>query len=781
MAAFAWAEPQLFGQAPAAPPEPIVGEIEIEFKGVQNVGREAVMVHVQIREGMEFEQNLVDRSIRSLYATRLFESIVAHIEDLPGGEVKIIFLIQPKYRVSQVRIIGNAKGKTRRLEDKIESRDNGILDERQVRKDRDAIFEYYVDKGFTNVTVDYRIERDDSIGYGAVTFIIDEGKKLKIRDVDFAGNEAYSGRKLRKTVKTKKYNFFSWLSSTGRFSDVVLQEDLDRLRDFYKDEGYLDINISDSDVTLSYPSARTIAITVNVVEGRQYQVGDVMISGNTLFQTADLMRSLNLRTGDIFSPTKLDEDRESLTDFYGLVGYLDTFVRADRRPNISSGAIDINYGINEGERVYVESIGIEGNTKTKNVVILRELALAPGQVFNLVRMKNSQARLENTRFFDNVNLSPEPTNLPGRRNLKVSVREGRTGQFQFGAGFSSLQSGVFFAELTQGNFDLFNWRSFFQGDGQKFRLRFSIGSQSNEFVLAFEEPWLFEQRLALGVEFFRTETDFVSSVYNELRTGFEVYMRKRVYGLWEGRLSYRFELVDIFDVNRAAAPQLILDEEGERTVSKIGFSLLRDTRNNLLWPTQGSRTTIISEFAGLGGDTKYIRLEGRFAKFIPTFDFGNQVLAIIGHTGVLFETGDEEIPFFDRFFMGGPSDLRGFTFRQVGPKDLGETVVDPITGAETFLPGTGDPVGGNTKGFASVEYTIKIADPLRVAIFYDWGFVNVDTGDWSTANYNSNWGFGLRLMVLNNPLRLDFGIPITTDPFNENDGNEFNFNFGTRF
>ncbi len=760
----------LLGQG-AAPERPTVGEIKLEFKGIKNVSDDAVLVRLQIREGMEYDQTLVDRSIRSLYNTRLFEFIEARVEEMGRDQVRVVFLIQPKFRVSEIRVRGNRKVKTRRLEDKIKSRNSGILDERQISEDMEEIEKYYLDKGYTNIEVDYRIVRDDLTGFGVVTFIIDEGTKLKIKEVSFTGNEAVSSKKLHKTVKTKKRGPFSWLLSTGRFNDVTFQEDLDKLREYYKERGYLDININDSDVTLDYPTSKSIAININVDEGKQYRIGEIAIEGNTLFISERLLRGLRLKTDDVYSPEKLDEDREALSDFYGLVGYLDTRVMVDRSPNIATGRIDLNYRIREGDRIYLESILIEGNTKTKSVVILRELALAPGQVFNMVRMKNSKARLDNTRFFEAVDLTPEATNIPGRRNLKITVREGRTGQFQFGAGFSSLENGTFFAELSQSNFDLFNFRSFFQGDGQKFRLRFQIGSRSNSFLLAFEEPWLFEQRLALGFELFRSSTDFVSTLFNEKRSGFEVYMRKRLIGLWVARLSYRFEVVDIFDINQLA-PDFILREAGERTVSKIGFNVTRDTRNDLIFTSKGSRISINSQFAGLGGDTDYIRVQTRAAKFIPTFELGEQTVSIIGSVGILVETGDDEVPFFDRFFMGGPNDLRGFEFRAVGPKqetdENGNAISDP------------EPTGGNTMGFLSVEYTVKIAGPLRVAAFYDWGFVNEGTSDFDFSDANSNWGFGVRLMVLNNPLRLDFGIPIQSDKFN-NKGNQFNFSFGTRF
>ena len=744
---------------------PLIRTITIEFRGVKNVSEEVVRANIQVKEGDKYEQTLADRSIRSLYNTGLFDFIELKSEEVDDSRVDLFFVVQPKYRIQQIRYVGNDKVPYRRLDDKITSKEGGILDERTIRKDRDTIYEYYLDRGYSQVNVDYDIGRDPVTGFGTVTFILDEGRKLKIKSLKFVGNESVSTRKLKKSIQTKKWGFFSWITSSGRFDESKFQEDLDILRDVYKDLGHLDVNISEANVELEYPTAKTIAITINIDEGRQYRVGRIDMEGNTLFLTKDLVRALELKPGDVFSPTKLDEDRSTLQDVFGRVGYLDTYVRADRTPNLETGDIDITFHIQESDRFILESIKIEGNNKTKSIVILRELALSPGNTFDLVRMKTSETRLKNTQFFDEVYLTPENTNIPGRRNLKISLLEASTGSFSFGAGFSSLQKGMVFTELSQGNFDLFNWRSFFQGDGQKFRLRLSLGSRQSSFILYFEEPWLFEKQLAFGFELFSTKTDFNSTIFNEIRSGFDVFLRKRLIGLLVGRLAYRYETVDIRDVDINTAPPIIAAEAGKRTVSKITLTLDRDSRNHILFPTRGGRTIFSTAFAGLGGNTEYLKFEARTSKFIHTFDFLDQTIAILGRAGTFADYGNDRIPFFDRFFLGGPDDLRGFKFRRVVPADQE----------------TSDPIGGNTYGFASVEYIFKIAEQLRFAAFYDWGFLNTSNADFNPKNYNSNWGVGVRIMMLGSPMRLDYGIPLKTGAFNQDDGPEFNFSFGSRF
>ncbi|MCD8482762.1 MAG: outer membrane protein assembly factor BamA [Verrucomicrobia bacterium] len=567
---------------------PLIADIRFEFTDIRNVSDEAILARIQIRRGMPYSQTLIDRSIRSLHETRLFDFIDVQSEALPGGNMQVTFILTARYRIDTIRFVGNQRVNSRRLQREIRSTAGGPLDERQINQDVQDMLKFYRERGYTDAVITTDIQRDQRTGRGTVTFNINENVRIRIATVEFVGNTAFTTRQLRRQMQTKRRWFMSWLTGSGRFDDSKFQEDLDRLRQFYTNSGFLDVSINDAGVTISYPDPSRMVITIAIDEGRQYRVGDITIEGNTLFDIGVLFRSLSLVPGDVFSPERLDEDVERLTDLYGALGYLDTIVRPERRPNLQTGDIDLHYVIRESERFEVESIVIEGNTKTQSVVIVRELALAPGRVFNLVFMKNSEARLRNTRFFEEVRLSPEVTNIPNRRNLRIRVREGRTGNFQFGAGFSSLENVVVFFEVSQSNFDIMRWQSpFLQGAGQKFRFRGSLGSRSNELVLAFEEPWLFQQRLSLGFELFRRETDFVSSSYNELRTGIEVYLRKRLFGLVDGQLAYTFEIVDLKDVS-SAAPLVILEEaeNSPRSISKVAFTMVRDTRNDLIFTTR---------------------------------------------------------------------------------------------------------------------------------------------------------------------------------------------------
>ena len=748
-----------------AAPQKKVAAVAIKFIGLANVSEQIVRANIQVRAGTDYDEAAVDRDIRSLYRTGLFEFIEVKREELPDKSVNLVFEITPKFRVQAVRFEGNSKIKTTRLQKEISTKTNTALDEHTIKADGEKLHEYYQKHGYNQAQITYDIERDRSSGYGTVIFKIREGEKVRIGDIRFTGNNHVKAKRLRKEMETKRWWMFSWIMGTGKFKDDEFEDDVTKLGDYYRDQGYLDVDIPQDRILYEYPKSGRMVITIHVDEGRRYRIGDITITGCKLYAEDMLKLVLRQKSGMIFRPSKLDKDVETLEDFYGRSGYLDTHVRLVRKANLSTGNIDIEYQVEESEKYYVESVKIEGNTKTKSIVVIRELVLSPGDVFDTVRMKASKMRLENTNFFEDVNLTPESTNIPGRRNLKISFKEARTGNLSFGAGYSSLEHATFFVELSQSNFDLFNRSSFFQGDGEKFRLRFQVGSLSNEVILSFEEPWLFQKELALGFNIYRTSSNYTSSYYEEIRIGAEVYLRKHLFEYVEGQLSLTDEQIEITNVDPSAS-QIIQQLIGKSRTVKVGLQLLRDVRDKMVNTTRGSRIQVTTQVAGgiLGGTNEYYSIEARGSEFIPVFRAQTQVLGLIARGGVIENFGKStEVPFYDRWFLGGPDDLRGFEERDVGPRDS-----------------AGEPIGGKTYGMFTAEYALDVVKPVRFAIFYDAGFVNAGAYDFNPSHYNDDFGVGLRLFVGGAPLSLDFGIPLTHDHINKK-GNQFNFSFGTRF
>jgi outer membrane protein insertion porin family len=726
-----------------------------------------VRANMQVREGGDLDETMLDRDIRALYKTGLFEFIEIKREAVDARTFNLTIEVTPKYRVLAIKYVGNKQVKTRRLEREVKSSPNTALDERQVKEDSEKLKEYYQGQGFNQVSVSYTIARDRATGLGTITFKIREGAKVKILAIKFTGNAHLRAKALRKVMDTKKWWIFSWLTDTGRYKDDDFQDDLDKLRDYYRENGYLDIEIPEERIVFSYPKKNGLVITIAVVEGRQYRIGDITVTGNKLHSTLLLKRvaALYAKPGAVFAPSKIDKAAERLEDYYGKDGYLETRVHVTRRPNLRTNDIDVEFKIDESEKFSVESIQIEGNVKTKSVVILRELVLGPGDVYDTVREKISKNRLENTRFFDDVDITPQDTNIPGRRDMRVTVKEGRTGTFTFGAGYSSLERATVFAQIQQTNFDLFNRRSLFQGDGEKFSIKVSIGELSNEAVISFEEPYLFEKQLALGFSIFREQSDYVSTYYQELQEGGNVDLRKHLFGLFNGTLTYQYETINIYNLNPSAS-QVIAASAGLHDVSQLSFEIIRDTRDKLVSPTSGNRIDFITTVAGgpLGGTDSFYGFEFKGSQNFKVFETQEQVLELVAYAGVRDNyNGFAALPYYDAFYLGGPNTLRGFQYQEVSPRDQ-----------------FGEPIGGKTYGMFTAEYSVEIVDPIRFAFFYDVGFVNTPAYDFDPSTYNDDIGIGLRLQVAGSPLSLDYGIPIKGDHYNRQ-GGQFNFSFGTRF
>ena len=761
-----------------------ITDIEIQLIGPKTLGESFILQNLQIEKGNTYEATAIDKSIRNLISTGSVEDVRVFLnaKKSDADEVALTFKVWTKARIGKILFEGNKKLSSRKLENMISLKEGDLLDESILKEDQNLISEKYLEKGYWNSSVDVSVDRGNGEVPVNIRYKIVEGEKRTISKILFSGNEALDSKKLLKVMETAPWRFWRFWSKRSKYRPEILEDDLEKLRDNYRNEGFLDARIEESSVKVNPIGKSSIELIIGVEEGKRSYFGKQKIIGNVSISTEDLMSSTGrddkpkIETGEPYSPTLLSEERNRLRKKYGEKGYLDARVRAIRTPNLETNQIDLRFEITENNKFTVNSIKVRGNEKTKSIAIIRELALAPGETFDLLRMETSEARLRNTRFFEKVTLDDEPIASQDpelqntRRNLVVDVKEGRTGHVSFGVGFSTLEKAMMFAEFRQGNFDIMKWRSphRLQGDGQKFRLRLKLGSRSNEVRLAIEEPWFLNRRVAAGFEVFREKSDYYSSYYNEMRAGFEVYFRKRLFELVEGRTFYSFEDVVIDDVS-TSAPSFIREED--LTISKVGLTLSRDTRDSILFPSEGSIVSLRKEFAGgiFGGDAEYGRLELQGARFFQTFDPMEQVLSISGRTGTLgrFNGEDADVPFFEKFFLGGPYNLRGWDYRDAGVN-----------------PTVNEPEGGNSYSYASLEYTFKVADPLRLALFYDGGFLRA--GDFKLVpgngheGWHDNWGFGVRIMVMGMPLRLDLGFPIT-DPSDTGGSPQFHFSGGSRF
>ncbi len=743
---------------------PIVQQIEVQYAGPASVTKDRLLANMRTRVGQPYSEQVVEEDIRNLYATGNVVNVRIYGEPLGETGVRVIVVLQAKAKVTAVELEGVKEFKASRIRDKISTKPGDAANEASLEADRQAILEYYRSKGFTDVDVTYKLDTNERLGTARVKFEVSEGGKTAIKEVRFVGNSQLTSKELSKVVKTRKYRMLlSPILKTGRVASEQLSDDVVAIREYYQNKGFSDVQVRQPEIIQLNGK---VAVVFNISEGEQYKVGRISYRGGRLFPEEKLLSVTKLRSGAVYSPAAVQSDVKALQDLYGAKGYVD-FQAGARSSSGGKGVTDIAFNLEEGSQAYVGRVNITGNTRTKDKVIRRELALAPGDSFNTVRMEASKQRLNNLNYFSKVDVYPSETGAPDSRDLNVVLEEKRTGSLNFGAGFSSIDSLLGFVEVTQGNFDLGNWPTF-TGGGQKFRTRLQYGAQRKDASVSLTEPYFLDQTLSLGGEVFYHDASFVSNVYSEQRVGFELVARKPITEFMFARLGYRIEQIGIRGVD-SAAPLIIRNQAGDRVKSQIFTGVTYDTRDSIFLSRKGERVDLSTFVAGgpLGGDQQTYgwNMEGsKYFRFL-----GDTILTLNGQVSVVDGWGSVvDVPIYDRLFLGGVNDLRGFRFRQVGGKGAVRDVA------------TGEPLGGKSLARATFEYTVPIVDKVRAATFYDVGFINEKSYDFATAGYNADFGFGLRLDLPIGPVRIDYGIPVKQDP-GENARGRFNFNVGYQF
>jgi outer membrane protein insertion porin family len=757
-------------QAQVPPPLPTVRTVEVRHIGPPAVSDDLIRANIRLKVGEPYNRTSVDEDVRGLYNTGYFYNIRISEEVVEGG-IKVIYTVQGKPRLEEIHFEGNKQKSTSAILKKVTSKVGQPLDERKLFADTQAIIKLYQLSGYQKTQVKYSLNINEPAGRGRVTFEITESPKVKITEVAFEGATAFTQKKLAGELKTKRRWMFSWLTGSGVLKDDELDEDKERLAEFYRNEGYVDFEIKETRIEQVDP--KRIKVTFVVFEGRKYNVGTITFKGNSLFSAEAIRggwekgRGLKMTEGQTFTPRALETDLRAVRDFYGAKGYIDARVDALKNANTETGNIDLVYLVSEQDKSFIERIDIRGNIKTKDKVIRRELAVSPGEPFDMVRVNLSKQRIQNLNFFEKVDTVPEPTDVPNRKNLVLTVDEKNTGNFSLGAGFSSIDSLLGFLEVSQGNFDLFK-PPYFTGAGQKGRLRLSYGARRQDYRLTFIEPWFMDRKLALGLEAYHSNSDYNTLLYDEVQTGARLSLERALWtDFFRGSLSYTIESVGIKNVATNASPELVA-ESGRSLVSKIGAGLAYDTRRGGLIPTGGQRTGLSGEFAGgpLGGENDFFKAELGTSWYFQGFREGH-LLELGGRIGSIEPYGSStNVTIYNRFFLGGPRTLRGFEYYGVGPRDS-----------------LAQPFGGKTFWTGSAEYSVPVIDRLRFAVFYDIG--NVYTSSFSfnpnksrgEAFYSDNYGIGIRLNLPFGPLRLDYGWPISKDAATGS-GGRFNFDVG---
>ncbi len=741
---------------------PMVQEVRIINLGPGLLDEASALSFISVQPGMPYNPNAVNRDVRTLQETGRFAAVSASLEILQDQEtVNVLFEIRNKPKLRRLTVEGGEHVSNRRIANLLDLSIGDRVDEHTLAVQAQKVYEHYRKRYFVEPQLTWTINVDEISGMADVYVQVEEGPRVSVWRIDFEGNEEIGSRQLRRAMRQRSWRPWSWLTKSNRLDSHLLESDRDLLRRIYMDRGHLDVHIGEPQVI--DVSDRRVRIQVPIQEGPVYHIGQIRIDGVTLFPEEEIRSVLRLQPSDIASMAAIEMNRMNVRDFYGSRGFVRTFTRYQLEPDFDETMIDLEFVVQEGELASVRDIHIRGNTRTRDKVIRRELAIFPGDIYDEVRVRRSENRLRNMGYFSMVRASDSPTPEDHVYDLVFDVEETRTGQLMAGVGFSSIDRVVGFAEISQNNFDLFGW-PYFTGGGQKIQLRGQVGNRRTDVDLTFVEPWFLDRQLQFDINLFRRDARFFSREYEQRSIGGEMGLTRAVGRFSRFRVGYGLQEIDIRNVSETAS-DIIKDEEGRRTKSAVTLTLTRDTRDNFFVPTRGNRTVLGGQVAGgwLLGDTDLYALELRTSHFFPLW-YGH-VFSLRGAVEVVERYGDSDrVPIFDRLFLGGPRNVRGFRFRDVGPKDE-----------------FGEPIGGKSSSFLSAEYTVPVAPSIRLATFYDIGMVWPDSYEFDFPDLNSAIGVGIRFDIPGFPLRFDYAWPLETDDFNDRKSGRFSFMIGHVF
>ena len=744
-----------------------ITEVAIRYRGAKTVNEDVLRNQMTSKAGSTYRTENLDKDITALYESGLVDD-VRFLAEPVGDGVRLIAEVTTRPMRGGVGFVGNTIFSDQKLAKETKLKPRGVMSDSEILEARRNLEKYYRGYGYPDVSVSHRIQPTDNEGVADLIFVIEEGVKNEIRKIRFEGNTVFTDNELRKEMKTKPKGWFSWLTKSGRIETDQLDTDLDAVLDFYRSKGYL--RVSSPGIRREPVKDGRVDIVIPIVEGDKYTVAGVGFGKMTVFKPEELYPALTLNGNDPYNARKMRDDMTMIRSYYGSRGYADATVTPDIR-DAGPNRVTIIYRITEGSRYRVGKVNVAGNTKTKDKVIRREIPLQPGDWFNSVELETTKARLDNLQYFSDVQVTGTPAG-GGYRDLDVLVEERATGSVGVGIGFSSIDSVVGFLNLEQSNFDLFNpWN--FTGGGQRFAMNLRLGSERSEASVSLVEPWFLDRQLALGGELFYKQSTYFSDYFEQTNAGAAISLRKPLTDRSYIRAEYKLENVEIdsdVDANDYINRNFPGDNgaNSELSQEKIGGDFLRsalavnwvyDSRDSSILPRTGHKVDVGLTYAGLGGDVDTFTVSAQGQKY---WNFRwDSILSVSGELAFV-DAISGEVPVFERMFLGGGRTLRGFEFRDVGPRDTGYT---------------DDVYGGNSLGYLSLEYTIPIIETVRAAVFYDTGFVNLDSWDPSPEDIYSDVGVGVRLQLPISPLplALDYAIPVSSPDDEADKGGQFQF------
>ena len=700
---------------------------DIEIRGNRLTQESTVRFYLETEAGKAYAPRTLSEDIKRLYALETFDDIRVTAEEVEGG-MRLIVTVTEKPTVRRVTYSGNRSIQEEDIDERIQLKERSTFDQGLLNDTVTGIQNHYRESGyyFAHVRPEITPTADNQVD---IELIITEGRRIRIHRIQFTGNTYFTDNQLRKEVQLKEYTLPIISDSGSLYRPEVLRVDLQLLEQLYQNNGFVNVQIGEPVVEINR-EAGAIVVTVPIArEGEQYKVGTVTLAGSEVFSLVELRDLVRVTSGEIYSRDTVRRDILALTEAYADKGY----AFADIVPTVSldqqTRLVNLSFTTRPGPRVYIGRIDIVGNERTQDRVIRRELRLDEGELYSGSKLRRSRQRLNNLQYFEQVNIDTRSRAEDDLLDLEVQLRERSTGQFSAGLGFSSVENVIFTASVVQNN--LF-------GRGQSVSANAHIGGISQDFSLSFREPWLYGRPISLGASVFNRAEDF--QTFDVDRTGASLSLGRAIGEFTRMSAAYRYEVLDISNLGPNPS-DFLRDAQGESTTSSITPSVVRDSRDNVFNPSEGSVNSFEIQLAGLGGDNRYYRGIGNSTWY---FALPAEMTGFVrGRFGFGDGYGGKELPPSERFFLGGVTTIRGFEFRDIGPED-----------------DAGNPLGGTSFAQFNIEIGRSLGSVLRVVAFVDAGNVYDSDNDFDIGSLRRSAGLGIRIVTPIGPIRLDYGFKL---------------------
>jgi len=729
--------------------------ISVTVRGNTRVDTGAILRSITSSQGSTLVRKTVAQDLKSIFKLGFFEDVQVEATPTDDG-TKLTFVVKEKALVGEVTITGQDKIKEDDIKPVVTVQRHQIINSNEVNKSIQNIRQLYKEKGFYNTEVTAKLS-EPSPGKVEVGFVIDEGKKIYVKEIRITGNNAYSSKEIKKLLEgVKEKGLFSFITDAGLLKLGMLEHDADRITSFYHNNGYIEAKVGKPEVV---QEGEWLFVTFSISEGDRFKVGTVEVAGELIEEPDTILNLLQIRKEKYLSRKTIRDDVLKLTDFYAEKGYAFAEVRPDIDNDLEGKVVNLKFTVQKGFLVYINRINIKGNTDTRDKVIRRQLAIKEKELYNTVEVKSSIARVRRLGYFEDVTITPEPTLEKDQMDVNVQVKEKPTGTFSVGAGYSSSENLLFQGEISKDNF---------LGRGQKLALQAKISGISSRYNLSFTEPSFLDTKLLTGIDIYNWTREYDD--YTKDSQGFSVRFGYPIWRQWTLFWSYGYDETSLDNV-KTYASQEIRDSEGITNFIKMG--MVRDTRDKGYDASTGSRHSFTIKYAGkpLGGDFAFTSYEAESGWYFP----GDQILRSLFFADTTFHlnlsagyvqrNAGGRLPVYEKFYLGGISTIRGFKSGQISPKD----------------PLTGERVGGDKMWYSNLEYIFPLIKDagLKGDIFFDAGNVYAVDKDWDFGFIKASTGLGVRWLSPMGPLRLEWGFNLK--PARDEDKSNWDFSIGGSF